>query len=258
MRKPNIFRKQLGRVERDRYRLGRVQRDSLAVGFTVGLYGFSFGAVAAAAHATKWQAVVISFIMFSGGSQFALVGALAEGATPVSAVAVALFLGVRNALYAVRLRPVTNDLGLVRRLLAGHFTIDESTAMSTSQSTIVDAATAFWWTGACLFFFWNSFTFLGALSGSFLKDPATLGLTAAAPAAFLALLWPRLVDRTKVRIAATAAVITLTLLPWAPRGVPVLASLAAIPIGLNTGRKIPSAEHHAGSTSHVHHDEASS
>ncbi len=228
----------------NKFSFNAIQRDSIGVGFTVGLYGFSFGAIASAAHASTWQAMCLSSVLFSGGSQFALVGALAEGSSALSAVAVALFLGIRNALYAVRLRPITNDYSLLRRLVAGHITIDESAAMATAQDDPEDSKIAFWATGFGVLVFWNLFTLLGSLSGSFLKDPATIGLTAAAPAAFASLVWPRLRDRTGLRIALLAAAITLALLPWAPRGVPVLSSLLAIPIGVATAPKTAAAAHH--------------
>ena len=222
---------------RRKFAFNAIERDSIGVGFTVGLYGFSFGALAHAAHASTWQAMCLSTVLFSGGSQFALVGALAEGSSALSAVAVALFLGIRNALYAVRLQPITHDYSLVKRFIAGHITIDESAAMATAQERQPEARMAFWATGFGVFVFWNLFTLLGSLSGSFLKDPATIGLTAAAPAAYAGLVWPRLRDRTSLRIAVLAAAITFIMLPWAPRGVPVLTSLLAIPLGVATAPK---------------------
>ena len=84
-------------------------------------------------------------------------------------------------------------------------------------------------TGALLFVLWNVGTLAGALFGRAVGDPAALGLDAAAPAAFLALLWPRLADRTSRLVAAAAAVTALALVPVAPAGVPVLAA-AAVPL----------------------------
>jgi predicted branched-subunit amino acid permease len=221
-------------------KLSPVQRDALAVGVTTGLYAISFGAIAAAAHASVGQAMVLSAVLFSGGSQFALVGVLADGGSGASAVAVAMFLGLRNMLYAVRLRKV-HPAQALERTVAAHLTLDESTAMATAHDGLADSRTAFWWTGLSVFVFWNLFTLLGAVSGSFLKDPSRLGLTAAAPAAYLALLWPRLAQRTHLRVGLLAVAITLALLPFAPRGVPVLASLLAIPLGMPR-RSAPSAE----------------
>ena len=75
-----------------------------------------------------------------------------------------------------------------------------------------------------MFVCWNVATLLGALAGSVLSDPRTLGLDAAAPAAFLALLAPR-VGGAK-RIAGLAAAAALIAVPLVPAGVPVLIAAA--------------------------------
>jgi predicted branched-subunit amino acid permease len=116
----------------------------------------------------------------------------------------------------------------VRRLLAALGTIDESTAMAIGQRDPALSRVAFWWTFGGVFVFWNISTLLGALAGS-LIDPSTYGLDAVIPAAFLALVAPRLrsgaVER---RVATGGAVIALVLIPFTPPGVPVLASCAAL------------------------------
>ena len=105
----------------------RVVRDGWALGFAVGLYGTTFGAAAVTAGLSAPQACVLSALMFTGASQFALVGVLGAGGSAVSAVAGALLLGVRNTLYAVRVSSLLPERGL-RRAVAAHLTIDESTA----------------------------------------------------------------------------------------------------------------------------------
>ena len=58
-------------------------------------------------------------------------------------------------------------------------------------------------------------------------------MNAAAAAAFLGLLWPRLRARQPVAVAAGAAVVAVLLLPWLPPGAPVLAAaLVAVVIGI--------------------------
>ena len=49
------------------------------------------------------QTCALSLLVFTGASQFALVGALAAGGNPLTAAAGAFFLGVRNAFYGLRL-----------------------------------------------------------------------------------------------------------------------------------------------------------
>lgn len=197
--------------------------DSLGVGVATGLYGLSFGAVAAASGLSTAQACVLSLLMFTGASQFALVGVLAGGGAAPAAAGTALLLGTRNTLYGLRLAALLPWRG-PRRVLAAHLVIDESTAMAVGQPTAPLARLAFLVTGGSVFLLWNLTTLAGALAGSALGDPRDLGLDAAVGAAFLALLWPRLSDGGLRVLALAAAVLALVMVPTTPAGVPVLAA----------------------------------
>lgn len=195
----------------------------------VGAYGLSFGAAAVTAGLSTLQACVLSLLLFTGASQFALVGVLGAGGSAVAAVASALLLGTRNTLYAVRLSSLVPQRG-ARRLVAAQLTIDESTGMATAAPREL-APTAFWATGASVYVLWNLATLLGAVGAAQLGDPGVLGLDAAVPAAFLALLWPQLRDRGRAGVALAGALIALVAVPLAPAGVPVLlAGLAVVPL----------------------------
>lgn len=203
-------------------------RNSLGVGLAVGAYGFAFGAASVAAGLSVLQTCLLSLGAFTGGTQFAVVGVVAGGGTLAAAVGSGLLLGSRNTLYAMRLRPLLRVHGL-RRLLAAHGTIDESTAMAIAQPSSALARVAFWWTFGGVFVFWNLATLLGAVGTSALGDPNRLGLDAVVPAAFLALLAPRLrTGAVEWRVAIGGAVIAVVLIPLTPPGVPVLASCAAL------------------------------
>ena len=209
----------------DRHRT--VVRDSLAVGIAVGAYGFAFGAASVAAGLSVLQTCLLSLLAFTGGSQFAVVGVVAGGGSVAAALGSGWLLGSRNALYAMRLAPLLRPRG-GRRLLAALGTIDESTAMAVAQREDPLGRTAFWWTFGGVFVFWNMTTLVGALVGA-VVDPASIGLDAVVPAAFLALLAPRLrAGRIERRIAVAAAVIAGALIPFTPPGVPVLAACAAL------------------------------
>jgi predicted branched-subunit amino acid permease len=198
-------------------------RDGLGVGIATGTYGISFGAVAVGAGLSVAQTCALSLLMFTGASQFALVGVLAAGGTPLSGALTALLLGTRNTLYGLRLAPLLHWSG-ARRVAAAHLVIDESTAMAVTRSSIPAARVGFLTTGITIFALWNVATLIGALGGRALGDPRTYGLDAAVGAAFLALLWPRLRDRRNRATALAAAVVALGLVPFTAAGVPVLAS----------------------------------
>ncbi|WP_318241441.1 AzlC family ABC transporter permease [Cellulomonas avistercoris] len=215
------------------------RRQAISVSVATGLYGVSFGALSVAAGLTVPQTMALSLLMFSGGSQFAFIGVVGGGGALGAAVASAALLGARNGLYGAQLTPLL-DLPWRWRLPAAHLTIDESTAVATAQPTRAVARTGFWWTGVGVFVLWNVFTLLGALAGDRLGDPRTYGLDAAAGAAFLALVWPRLAGRTAQGVAAAAVVVALGTTPLLPAGVPVLlAAVVAVVVGLVTTGSAP-------------------
>ena len=200
----------------------------------VAAYGLSFGALSVASGLDVWQTSVLSLLMFSGGSQFALIGVIAAGgaAAGPAAIGAATLLGARNTLYSIRMSPIIGP-GWLKRFLAGWITIDESTAVSTAQPTLSAQRIGFWMTGLIIFVGWNLTTLLGAFLGDLLGDVRQYGLDAAAAAAFLGLLWPRLRALQPVVVAVAAAVVATVLTPSLPPGLPILAAAAvAVVIGL--------------------------
>ena len=118
-------------------------------------------------------------------------------------------------------------------MLAAHWTIDETTAVATAQPTLEGQRAGFWWTGAIIYVGWNLTTLIGALIGDLLGDVSRYGLDAAAAAAFLGLLWPRLKQLQPVVVAIGAAAVAAVLIPVLPAGIPVLlAALVAVVVGL--------------------------
>ena len=207
---------------------GAVWRQSLSVGFATGAYGISFGAVSVAAGLSVAQTCALSLLMFTGGSQFAFAGVAAAGGGPLTAITTAALVGARNGFYGLQMAPVLRARGL-RRLVAVQLTIDESTAVGSAQTAAYPdrpdlARLGFWATGGAVFVLWNAATALGAIIGEVLGDPRRYGFDAAAAAAFLGLLWPRLRDAEARWIGLTATVVALGAVPFAPAGVPVLAA----------------------------------
>jgi 4-azaleucine resistance transporter AzlC len=205
-------------------RAGRraVLRAAVGIGLYAGAFGASFGAVAVGSGLSLAQAMVLSLVMFSGASQFAFTGVAAAGGSAVAAVAAALLLGLRNAFYGVPLAGILDPRGAAR-LGTAHFVIDETTAMAVAQPTRRLQRYAFWATGLSLCVLWQLGTLAGALVGSAV-DPSAFGLDAAAPAVFLALLWPGLKRREARAVALAGAGVAVALVPIAPQGVPVLAA----------------------------------
>jgi 4-azaleucine resistance transporter AzlC len=209
-----------------------VRRTAIGVAVATAAYGVSFGALATSNGFDVWQACAMSLLMFTGASQFALVGILGSGGSVASGVATAWLLGARNAFYGLRLASLLRLFGW-RRVGGAHLVIDESTAQAVAHDDPELGRAGFWYGGGILFVLWNLTTLIGALAGAQLGDPKAYGLDAASSAAFLALLWPRLHGTTPRVVAVAAAALAVGVVPLVPAGVPVMvAGLAAVLAGL--------------------------
>ena len=198
---------------------------SFSVSFTVGLYGIAFGAAGIAAGFSILQTCLLSLLTFSGASQFAVVGVIGSGGSAVSGIATASLLGIRNGLYGLRMAPILKVRNL-KRIIAAQITIDESTGVAIGQEDRGEAAMklGFWLTGFGVYFFWNLFTVVGAVSAQAIGNPSAFGLDAAVPAAFLGLVWPRLHGNFERALAIGAVLLALLLTPFAAAGIPIIAT----------------------------------
>jgi predicted branched-subunit amino acid permease len=201
-----------------------VDRTAFSVAFTVGLYGAAFGAAGVTAGFSILQTCLLSILLFSGASQFAVVGIMGAGGAAISAIATATLLGFRNALYGLQMAPILKVKG-IRRVFAAQITIDESTAVATLQDNDADRKRGFYLTGIGVYVFWNLFTLLGALGASAIGDPSVWGLDAAVPAAFLGLIWPRLKNKIQFVVSAIAITWALILTPITPAGIPIITTV---------------------------------
>ncbi len=215
----------------------RAARDGVLLGLAVGTSGLAFGAAAIASGLTIAQACVLSLLAYTGASQFALAGVVAGGGSLVAGVAGAVLLGSRNGLYGLRLAGLLRASG-ARPILAAHRITDESTPVALAQPDPAAARAAFRGTFTSLYLTWNLATLAGAAGAGRLGSPASFGLDVVGPAAFLALLWPRLREgRAERGVALAGAVIALGTTPFFPPGLPVvLAASAALAAALTPAR----------------------
>ncbi len=207
----------------------RPVRDGVSLGLAVGVSGLAFGAAAVSSGLSAWQACALSLLAFTGASQFALAGVMASGGSLLAGTAGAILLGSRNTLYGLRLAGVLQPRGPLR-LLTALGVIDETTAMTLAQPDPASSRSAFKATFWCLYLTWNLATLGGALGAGRIGSPQAFGLDVVGPAAFLALIWPRLKSGGTERLVALAgAAIALGTTRVLPVGVPViLAATAAL------------------------------
>lgn len=217
-------------------------RNWIALGAATGVVGVTFGVLAETAGLSLWQAMTMSLLVFTGASQFAIVSIAVAGGSMFAAVGGALLLGARNGLYGVRMSQVLEERGL-RRMVAAHLVIDESTGMALLEDNPAEQRRAFWVTGLAVFTFWNIGTVVGVLAGSVVGNPETYGLDVAFPASFVALLWPHLGAAAGRHVALIAAATALIAVPLLPAGAPVLvAALAVVPVGASELRAAAKAQ----------------
>src|ERR1700738_4284233 len=175
------------------------------IAIAVLVFGASFGVLAVAAHLPAWSVVLMSALVFAGSAQFAALGVIAAGGSVLTAIFAGALLNLRFIATGIAVARSLPGGRLLRSLLA-QLSIDESYAMSVRAGAPgrPDGRTLLV-TGACLYAVWVAGTLIGALLGPVLGDPKRLGLDAAFPAGFVALLWPMLSGRHAVRCAIGGA-----------------------------------------------------
>ncbi|TDT32925.1 AzlC family ABC transporter permease [Naumannella halotolerans] len=215
-------------------------RAGATLALAVGSYGISFGALSVASGLSPLQTCLLSLLLFTGGSQFALIGVIAGGGTPAAGFGAASLLGIRNAVYGMQINALLRPATWPARLGLAQLTIDESTAVALGQRDRTEQRRGFLTAGIGIYLFWNATTAAGALLGEAIGDPRAWGLDGAAVAAFLALLWPRLTGAEPWSVAVVCALVTAALVPHLPQGLPiVIAALVAITVSLIMRRRRP-------------------
>ena len=203
----------------------RIHRQATSVALAVAPFGVVFGVACADAGLSWLEASGFSTLVFAGSSQFAAVGVLDDGGTALAAIGAGLLLNLRSLAFGVVLAPDL-DGPVWRRAAESQLVIDESTAVATVQDTRRWRRYGFLAGGLGVFVVWNLTTLLGVALASLGDEFVTeWGLDAAAPAAFLALLWPRLVGDGGPdgrRIALLGAAVAALAVPFVPPGIPIL------------------------------------
>jgi 4-azaleucine resistance transporter AzlC len=209
-------------------RNGAVTAIPLAI--AVGLFGVSFGVLSASAGGIgAIPAVVMSLTTFAGSAQFAAAAVIGSGGQPIAAIAAALLLNARYLPIGVTVARFLRG-GALRRFLTAQLVVDESWAIAArgdgtfEPGRLVGAGIVLW----CA---WVAGTVVGVIGGEALGSPARLGLDAAFPALFLALLVGQLRSRRAVLAAVLGGAIALVLTPFAPPGVPIIVAALAALIG---------------------------
>jgi 4-azaleucine resistance transporter AzlC len=194
------------------------------IGIAAALFGVSFG-VLARTNGMGWAApLVMSATTFAGSAQFAVVSVLGNAGSAAAAIAAAVLLNARYAPIGISIASAFHG-PVPRRFVQSQLIVDESWAMTIRRKGGFDLHVLLG-AGALLYVCWNVGTGVGLLLGNVVGDPNRLGLDAAFPALFLALLVPQLRGRRQRAAALIGGGAALVLVPFAPAGVPIVAGAA--------------------------------
>jgi branched chain amino acid efflux pump len=205
-------------------------RAILPIAATVPLFAISFGVLARASGMGIASPIVMSATTFGGSAQFAVASILDGGGSVAAAIVAALLLNARYAAIGISIASLFHG-SLFRRVAESQVVVDESWAVSAQPDGTFDRRVLLG-AGLTLYVLWVLGTVVGVLGGGALGDPERLGLDAAFPALFLALLARQLKTRRAVMAALAGGGIALVLLPFAPPGVPIVVAVIGCLVGL--------------------------
>src|SRR3954451_20415909 len=207
-------------MQRTTYVEGARRAWPLAV--AVGGFGITYGVLARQAGFAPVATIVFSIVTFAGSAQFAAVSIVHDGGTAVAAIVAALLLNARYLPIGLSIAPWLPGRPLARAA-QGQVAVDEACAGSHlgggryDPRRLVGAGVTIWAA-------WVLCSTAGTVAGSVLGDPETLGLDAAFPALFLALLAGQVRERWLLLAAAAGATVALAMVPLTPPGVPIVAA----------------------------------
>jgi len=195
-------------------------------------FGITYGVLARGTGMGAFAPVVMSLTTFAGSAQFAAVTVLGSGGSAATAILAAALLNARYAPIGVSVAPFMHG-SVWSRFLHAQLIVDESWAVAAegegrwNPRVLLGA-------GLGIYVAWVVGTAIGVIFGDLIGDPNRLGLDAAFPALFLALLAPQIRNRVSIAAALLGAAIAIALTPFTPAGVPIVAASAACLIGLVT------------------------
>lgn len=203
--------------------LPRTSRAPIAIiGITILVFGASFGVLARDVGMSTLQATVMSFFVMAGASQFAAIGALSAGASMLTAGLAATALALRYLPLGIAASNVLEGRSPLQRIIDVHLLTDPGVVIGGQPSGTVHGP-SYRWTGTVMIVTWTLGTGLAAWLAPRLPAPQVLGLDAAYPALFLALLAEDLRNDRRARRAAVAGgTLAAVGLPFLPAGLPMV------------------------------------
>ena len=203
-----------------------------------GFLGFAFGLLLRTQGYSPLLPVVMSLIVFSGALEFAAVPMLSAAFDPISAFVIGIMLSARHLFYGIPMLKKYSGTGKSKLFLIFGLTDEAFSILSANEVPEEVRPKSFYlWVTFLNYFYWVSFTALGALLGSLISFDLE-GLDFALTALFIVLFLDQLKDR-QGRISGFAGLIACAIvLMLVGSKAFVLVSMAAILVILLGGRKV--------------------
>lgn len=182
-------------------------------------YSMLFGVVARDAGLDILQTMAMSVLVIAGASQFTALALLQDQAPVFVALAAALAVNLRMAMYSAALVPHIGHARLGLRAIMAYLMVDQAFAVAVRtyedrpEMTPPIKVAYYFGCMALICPFWYGFTLIGALVGQAI--PAAFSLDFAVPVCFIALTAPLVRSGPHV-IAALVAGITALAFAWVP------------------------------------------
>ena len=208
-------------------------RDTLPLMLGVFPFGLAYGIFGQSVGLTAGETLLMSLTVFAGAAQFISLPMFAAGAGLAMITLTTLLINLRHLLMGASLAPFMEKLSLPWKALLCFGMADETYAVTISRAQS-DGYSRDYHLGSNStgYVTWAVSTILGVMLGSHISDPLAWGLDFAMPATFLALLVPRLVDRTSLTVSIVAAIVSVTVAISIPgKWYIILACLAAVAVG---------------------------
>lgn len=192
-------------------------------------FALSFGVLARTAGMGWLAPMAMSATTFAGSAQFAVASILHDAGSAAAAILAAVMLNARYVPIGISVASFFEG-SATRRLFQSQLVVDESWAVALNHRRGFDVRVLLG-AGGLLYLSWVTGTAVGLVLGNVIGDANRLGLDAAFPALFLALLIPQLDSRSKLAAALLGGGIALVLIPFTPAGIPIVAASAACLVG---------------------------
>ena len=208
-------------------------RDTLPLMLGVFPFGLAYGIFARTVGLTAGETMFMSLAVFAGAAQFISLPMFAAGSGWLMIALTTLLINLRHLLMGASIAPYMQKMPLGWKAFLCFGMADETyaVAISRAQASGYDRDYHLG-CNATGYLTWASSTAAGIFLGAHIRDPLAWGLDFAMPATFLALLVPRLTNKTSLTVCLVAGVASIITAIWIPgKWYVIVACIVAVAIG---------------------------